>query len=216
MEREAQAEPAAAAGRAAKVALAAKVVLAASLAEPVKPVSPANLENQADLVSPGNPVSRARPVRKQCGRPIRSYSLMRNTESSKSSDPAISASRDVLHKIGVIRGDVARASVDVKNDATFLLADVEIIATCKLANINRTKLENLIHRIFDPRGSTSKSRIAWASPLFPANGFLCRCSQPTTIGEGVLCNSGGSCRPMPSNPMFCILLAPSVVRMWLP
>lgn len=95
VEREARVEQAAPAVRAAKAALAA------SLAEPVKPVNPANLENQADLVSPGNPVSRARPAREQCGRPIRNSSSMRNTESSKSGDPAFSARRDVLHKIGV-------------------------------------------------------------------------------------------------------------------
>ncbi|MCY4151062.1 MAG: GIY-YIG nuclease family protein [Aestuariivita sp.] len=31
-----------------------------------------------------------------------------------------------------------------------LLADVEVIATYELYNIYRTKLENLIHRIFEP------------------------------------------------------------------
>jgi hypothetical protein len=33
---------------------------------------------------------------------------------------------------------------------TFLMADVEIVATYELFNINRVKLENLIHRVFDP------------------------------------------------------------------
>ena len=35
-------------------------------------------------------------------------------------------------------------------DPTFLMADVEVVATYELYNINRTKLENLIHRVFDP------------------------------------------------------------------
>jgi hypothetical protein len=33
-------------------------------------------------------------------------------------------------------------------DATYLLADVEIVATYTLRNINRTKLENLLDRFF--------------------------------------------------------------------
>ena len=33
---------------------------------------------------------------------------------------------------------------------TFLMADVDIVATYELYNINRTRLENLIHRIFQP------------------------------------------------------------------
>ncbi len=36
-----------------------------------------------------------------------------------------------------------------KLDPTFLMADAEIVATYELYNINRAKLENLIHRIFD-------------------------------------------------------------------
>lgn len=35
-------------------------------------------------------------------------------------------------------------------DPTFLLADEETVATCKLTSINRIKLENLMHRVFDP------------------------------------------------------------------
>ncbi|HMP62018.1 MAG TPA: GIY-YIG nuclease family protein, partial [Phenylobacterium sp.] len=33
---------------------------------------------------------------------------------------------------------------------TFLMADVEVVATYRLYNINRSRLENLIHRVFDP------------------------------------------------------------------
>ena len=37
-----------------------------------------------------------------------------------------------------------------KNDATYLLADVEIVATYELYNINRAKLEALLHRFLAP------------------------------------------------------------------
>ena len=39
---------------------------------------------------------------------------------------------------------------EAKVDPTFLLADVEIIATYELFNVNRVKLENLIHNFFEP------------------------------------------------------------------
>jgi T5orf172 domain len=57
------------------------------------------------------------------------------------------AHRDVLHKIGVTGSDVARRIANAKLDPTFMMADVEIAATYELHDINRTKLENLIHHL---------------------------------------------------------------------
>lgn len=37
-----------------------------------------------------------------------------------------------------------------KISSTYLMADVEIVATYELSNINPMKLENLIHRFFKP------------------------------------------------------------------
>src|SRR5690606_36047501 len=68
---------------------------------------------------------------------------------SKSDHPTVASHRDVLHKIGVTGGDVKKRLANAKLDPTFLLADVEVIATYELFNISRTKLENLIHRFFD-------------------------------------------------------------------
>lgn len=67
---------------------------------------------------------------------------------SKSDDPIVAENREVLHKIGVTGGDVNKRIANAKTDATFLLADVDVVATYKLANINRTKMENLIHKFF--------------------------------------------------------------------
>jgi hypothetical protein len=67
---------------------------------------------------------------------------------SKSDYPAVAAHRDVLHKIGVTGGDLAQRIANARLDPTFLMADVEIVATYELYNIDRTRLENLIHRIF--------------------------------------------------------------------
>lgn len=69
---------------------------------------------------------------------------------SLSADPAIAAERNILHKIGVTSQDVARRVADARNDPTFLLAPVEIIATFELKNLARSKVENLLHRFFAP------------------------------------------------------------------
>ncbi|SEB20886.1 GIY-YIG nuclease family protein [Pedobacter hartonius] len=67
---------------------------------------------------------------------------------SLSDYPLVRENRNVVHKIGVTGGDVKKRIANAKYDATFLLADVEIIATYKLANINRSKLEKVIHKFF--------------------------------------------------------------------
>ena len=67
---------------------------------------------------------------------------------SQSALPLIAENRELIHKIGVTGMDVGKRIANAKLDPTFLMADVEVVATYKLYNINRTKLENLIHRIF--------------------------------------------------------------------
>lgn len=69
---------------------------------------------------------------------------------SLSNEPAISSNRDLIHKIGVTGGKVEERIANARLDATYLLADVEVIATYELFNINRAKLEKLIHRFFTP------------------------------------------------------------------
>lgn len=91
---------------------------------------------------------------------------------SKSDNPVVAQHRDVLHKIGVTGGDVRTRIANAKLDPTFLLADVEVIATYKLANINRTKLENLIHRIFDPAQLDIEINDRFGNPVIPREWFL--------------------------------------------
>ena len=91
---------------------------------------------------------------------------------SKSDHPVVAANRDVLHKIGVTWGDVARRIVNAKLDPTFLMADVEIVATYQLYNINRTRLENLIHRIFDAARLDIEIKDRFGLPVIPREWFL--------------------------------------------
>lgn len=67
---------------------------------------------------------------------------------SKSDHSMISENRELIHKIGVTGGKVESRISGAKKDATYLLSDVEIVATYTLYNINRNKLEKLLHRFF--------------------------------------------------------------------
>ncbi len=91
---------------------------------------------------------------------------------SKSDDPAVAAHRDILHKIGVTGGDVARRIANARLDPTFLMADVKIVATYELYNINRTRLENLIHRIFGPARLDIEIKDRFGQPIVPREWFL--------------------------------------------
>jgi hypothetical protein len=91
---------------------------------------------------------------------------------SKSDHPLVAANREVLHKIGVTGGDVPRRVANAKIDPTYLMAEVEIIATYELFNINRTKLENLIHRIFDQARLDIEIKDRFDTPVTPREWYL--------------------------------------------
>lgn len=67
---------------------------------------------------------------------------------SKSDNDFVAQNRSVIHKIGVTGGDVKSRVANAANDPTYLLAEVEIVATFRLANINRQRLEALLHKFF--------------------------------------------------------------------
>jgi hypothetical protein len=91
---------------------------------------------------------------------------------SKSEHSIVVAHRDVLHKIGVTGGDVQRRIANAKLDPTFLMADVETVATYELYNINRAKLENLIHRVFEPARLDIEIKDRFGNPVTPREWFL--------------------------------------------
>lgn len=91
---------------------------------------------------------------------------------SKSDHPVVAANRDVLHKIGVTGGKIETRVANARLDPTFLMADVEIIATYKLSNISRVKFENLIHRIFDPGRLDIEIKDRFGNPVVPREWFL--------------------------------------------
>ena len=91
---------------------------------------------------------------------------------SKSDDPRLKQHRDILHKIGVTGENVEKRIAHAARDATFLLADVEIVATYELFNINRTRLENLIHKFFESARLDLQIKDRFGQPVTPREWFL--------------------------------------------
>lgn len=91
---------------------------------------------------------------------------------SKSNHPTVSENREVLHKIGVTGGSVEKRIANAAKDATYLLADVEVVATYELFNINRKKFERLMHRVFEPSRLKIDIKDRFGNPVEPREWFL--------------------------------------------
>ena len=91
---------------------------------------------------------------------------------SLSSHPFVSEHRELIHKIGVTGGKVETRIAGADKDATYLLADVEIVATYKLHNLNRTKLESIFHRLFGAAQIDLTIEDRFGNPVKPREWFL--------------------------------------------
>lgn len=91
---------------------------------------------------------------------------------SQSEHPFIAQNRSIIHKIGVTGGDVKKRISNAKHDPTYLLAEVEIVATFKLANINRKKLEALLQKFFASARLDLELRDRFDMPVKPREWFL--------------------------------------------
>jgi hypothetical protein len=91
---------------------------------------------------------------------------------SKSNHPLVATNRDVVHKIGVTGSKIETRIANANLDPTFLMADVEVVATYELYNVNRVKLENVIHRVFDPAQLDIEIRDRFGNPVRPREWFL--------------------------------------------
>ncbi len=91
---------------------------------------------------------------------------------SLSDHPQIAEHREVIHKIGVTGGEIESQLANARLDPTFLLADVEIVATYKLGNINRSKLENLLHQFFGAARLDLEIADRFGNPVKPREWFL--------------------------------------------
>lgn len=91
---------------------------------------------------------------------------------SKSDHPFVAAHRELIHKIGVTGGKVETRIAGANKDATYLLADVEVVATYKLHNLNRVKLEAIFHRLFGAAQLDLTIDDRFVQPVKPKEWFL--------------------------------------------
>ena len=91
---------------------------------------------------------------------------------SLSDEPLISEFREVFHKIGVTSGDIDKRIANAKKDPTFLLADVDLVASFELLNINPGKMEKLLHKFFSPAKLNMKLPDRFGQAVKPREWFL--------------------------------------------
>jgi len=91
---------------------------------------------------------------------------------SLSNHPFVAEHRELIHKIGVTGGKVETRIANAEKDATYLLADVEVVATYKLHNLNRTRLENIFHRLFSAAQLDLSIDDRFGNPVKPREWFL--------------------------------------------
>ena len=91
---------------------------------------------------------------------------------SLSKHPFVSEHRTLIHKIGVTGGKVQTRIADAENQATYLLARVEVVAEYKLHNLSRTRLENIFHRLFSAVQLDLTIEDRFGKPVKPREWFV--------------------------------------------
>lgn len=91
---------------------------------------------------------------------------------SRSDHPMVAENRELVHKIGVTTLGVHKRIAGAQLQPTFLMAPVEVVATYELYNINQTRLENLIHRIFGKAQLDIEIPDRFGRPVKPREWFL--------------------------------------------
>lgn len=86
--------------------------------------------------------------------------------------PYVAEHREIIHKVGVTGGRVETRIANAEQDSTYLLAKVEVVATYKLAGVNRTRMENLLHRLFAPAQLNITINDRFGHPVQPEEWFL--------------------------------------------
>ncbi|MCY4477359.1 MAG: GIY-YIG nuclease family protein [Gammaproteobacteria bacterium] len=121
----------------------------------------------------------------------------------------VTENRNLIHKIGVTSGRVETRIARARLDPTFLMAEVEIVATYRLYNINCVKLENLIHRVFAPARLEIEIRDRFGNPVVPHEWFM---APLDAINEAVKMIRDGTITRYAYDPAAaCLVLRPNEV-----
>ena len=108
---------------------------------------------------------------------------------SQSTHPYVTEHRELIHKIGVTGGSVEARITGADRDPTYLLSGVEVVATYKLHNLSRVKLENIFHRLFGAAQIDLTIKDRFGRPVKPREWFLVPLP---VIDEAVQCIRNGS------------------------
>ncbi len=91
---------------------------------------------------------------------------------SKSENEFIAKNRNVIHKIGITNGSVKKRVANAAKDPTYLLADVDIVETYKVSNLDLNKLEKLLHKFFDSARLDLQLKDRFGFDVEPREWFL--------------------------------------------
>lgn len=116
---------------------------------------------------------------------------------SLSDHPLIQEHRNLIHKIGITGGKVETRIANAEHDATFLLAKVEVVAEYKLSNINRSKLEKILHKLFAAAQLDITIQDRFGHPVQPKEWFLLPLN---VIDEAVQAILNGTITQLSYNP----------------
>ncbi len=91
---------------------------------------------------------------------------------SKSDNAFIAENRKVIHKIGITKGSVTQRVANAVKDPTYLLAEVEIVETYKVSNLDLNRLEKLLHKFFDQARLDLQLKDRFGFDVEPREWFL--------------------------------------------
>ena len=91
---------------------------------------------------------------------------------SKSNIPFIEENRNLIHKIGFTTNTIQKRIANAKLDPTFLMADVETVASYQLYNLKGSKFESLIQKIFSNAKLKIKINDRFGNAVSPEEWFL--------------------------------------------
>lgn len=111
---------------------------------------------------------------------------------SRSDHPYVAQHRELIHKVGVTGSSVEARIANAENETTYLRAGVEVVATYKLAGINRIRMEKLFHKLFaaarlditinDRNGQPVKPEEWFLVPLFVIDEAVTRIRDGSITG----------------------------------
>ena len=91
---------------------------------------------------------------------------------SNSSHPYILENRQLIHKIGITTNTIEKRISGARLSPTYLMADVEIVASYNLYNIKISKFENLVKKLFSNAKLNIKINDRFGNPVSPEEWFL--------------------------------------------